>query len=311
MSDFRLKVFQCVAKHLSFTKAAKELFISQAAVSKNIQELENYYEVKLFERMGGKIELTPAGVEFLELVNEILSKYGNLLFRMHQLSDKSTGILRIGTTITTGQYILPSLLAEFHRRYPHILVALTSTPDSESIENLLIKGQVDIGLIRGYTRERNLKYIPFMKDRIVPFMSTANPLVKEGEGIRLEKIYKMPLALRESVSDTYQIMRDTLLDHEIDMTRLNICAYLDSVEGLKSYLLYSDCVSLLSIYAIRNGNGNLFHLTGFKDIVMERDLCFAMVPQNSQDMLHMFMDHLRMSAGHIYGQKNCLAGDGN
>lgn len=62
MSDFRLRVFSCVAKNLSFTKASQELFISQPAITKHIQELETMYQTRLFERMGNKISLTDAGV---------------------------------------------------------------------------------------------------------------------------------------------------------------------------------------------------------------------------------------------------------
>ena len=61
MSDFRLKVFQSVAKNLSFTKASQELFVSQPAITKHIQELETYYQARLFDRQGSKISLTKAG----------------------------------------------------------------------------------------------------------------------------------------------------------------------------------------------------------------------------------------------------------
>lgn len=67
MSDFRLRVFSCVAKNLSFTKASQELFISQPAITKHIQELETMYQTRLFERMGNKISLTDAGRLLLEL----------------------------------------------------------------------------------------------------------------------------------------------------------------------------------------------------------------------------------------------------
>lgn len=90
MSEFRLKIFQCVAKHLSYTKASEELIISQPAVSKNIQKLEDYYEVRLFERLGSKVELTPAGEIFLELSNEVLSRYETLLSAMHNFNVNSS-----------------------------------------------------------------------------------------------------------------------------------------------------------------------------------------------------------------------------
>lgn len=70
MSDFRLKVFQSVAKNLSFTKASQELFVSQPAITKHIQELEAAYQTRLFDRQGSRISLTEAGKLLLEHCNE-------------------------------------------------------------------------------------------------------------------------------------------------------------------------------------------------------------------------------------------------
>ena len=78
MSDFRLKVFQSVAKNLSFTKASQELFVSQPAITKHIQELETYYQARLFERQGSKISLTDAGELLLKHSEKILDDYKQL-----------------------------------------------------------------------------------------------------------------------------------------------------------------------------------------------------------------------------------------
>lgn len=87
MSDFRLRVFSCVAKNLSFTKASQELFISQPAITKHIQELETMYQTRLFERMGNKISLTDAGRLLLEHCEKILEEYGRLEYEMNNISE--------------------------------------------------------------------------------------------------------------------------------------------------------------------------------------------------------------------------------
>ena len=89
MSDFRLRVFSCVAKNLSFTKASQELFISQPAITKHIQELETMYQTRLFERMGNKISLTDAGRLLLEHCEKILEEYGRLEYEMNLLRNIS------------------------------------------------------------------------------------------------------------------------------------------------------------------------------------------------------------------------------
>ena len=83
MSDFRLKVFQSVAKNLSFTKASQELFVSQPAITKHIQELESTYQARLFDRQGSKISLTEAGKLLLEHCGRILEDYKRLEYEMH------------------------------------------------------------------------------------------------------------------------------------------------------------------------------------------------------------------------------------
>lgn len=100
MSDFRLRVFCCVAKNLSFTKASQELFISQPAITKHIQELETMYQTRLFERMGNKISLTDAGRLLLEHCEKILEEYGRLEYEMNLLRNEHIGKLRLGASTT-------------------------------------------------------------------------------------------------------------------------------------------------------------------------------------------------------------------
>lgn len=106
MSDFRLRVFSCVAKNLSFTKASQELFISQPAITKHIQELETMYQTRLFERMGNKISLTDAGRLLLEHCEKILEEYGRLEYEMNLLRNEHIGKLRLGASTTIAQYVL-------------------------------------------------------------------------------------------------------------------------------------------------------------------------------------------------------------
>ena len=106
MIDTRLKVFRSVATLLSFTKAANELFISQPAISKHIQELEKEYGVQLFDRMI-RIQLTRAGQLMLDHACKIIDAYQNLDFDMKKLTEKSGGELRIGASTTISQYVLP------------------------------------------------------------------------------------------------------------------------------------------------------------------------------------------------------------
>lgn len=115
MSDFRLRVFSSVAKNLSFTKASQELFISQPAITKHIQELETMYQTRLFERMGNKILLTDAGRLLLEHCEKILEDYGRLEYEMNLLRNEHTGELRLGGQYYNCPICASSLAGSFHR----------------------------------------------------------------------------------------------------------------------------------------------------------------------------------------------------
>ena len=124
MIDFRLKVFCSVAHNLSFTKASKELYVSQPAISKHIQELETEYSTRLFERMGTHITLTPDGELLLSHAEKILKQYKQLDFEMNLLTQRHIGELRLGASTTIAQYVLPPYLATFQQKFKQIKLSL-------------------------------------------------------------------------------------------------------------------------------------------------------------------------------------------
>ena len=120
ITDFRLKVFKTAADKLSFTKAATELFISQPAVTKNINELEKQLGTPLFLRHGNNISLTAGGTLLLKYANRILSLYSNLNSEFSTEGNIQEGNIAIGASTTLSQYVLPGILAKFKRHYHNI-----------------------------------------------------------------------------------------------------------------------------------------------------------------------------------------------
>src|SRR5688500_12145983 len=146
MFDFRLKVFHTVAKRLSFTKAAADLFITQPAVTKHIQELEQHFKVQLFERQGNQIKLTEQGQVMLQYTEQLLSIYRRMEFDLNTFSHNHKGVLQIGASTTISQYVIPSSLAEFHKKYKDVDVKLLNG-NTEQIEHALIRNDIDLGII--------------------------------------------------------------------------------------------------------------------------------------------------------------------
>ena len=196
MSDFRLRVFSCVAKNLSFTKASQELFISQPAITKHIQELETMYQTRLFERMGNKISLTDAGKLLLEHCEKILEEYGRLEYEMNLLRNEHTGELRLGASTTIAQYVLPPLLARFIEKFPQVSLSLFNGNSSE-VEKALQEHRIDLALVEGNIRQPNLKYTSFLQDELVPVVHIHSKWMEYDE-ITLEAVSYTHLRAHET-----------------------------------------------------------------------------------------------------------------
>lgn len=202
--DFRLKVFHSVATNLSFTKASKELFISQPAISKHIHELEVQYKTPLFDRVGSRIGLTHAGELLLSHTKQLLAAYRQMDFEMNLLTDNFAGELRLGASTTISQYVLPPVLASFIKKFPEIKVSLLNG-NSRDIEQALREGKITLGLVEGTAHQSTLHYTPFMKDELVVVAHTGCSLAAYDE-ISLEQLRTMPLVLRENGSGTLDVV---------------------------------------------------------------------------------------------------------
>lgn len=246
--DFRLKVFQTVAHRLSFTQAARELFISQPAVTRHINELEKNIGKPLFNRLGSNISLTTEGALVLVFANRIIAGYHALEEELNNLQDTVSGQLHIGASTTVAQYILPRILAQFKTAYPQISIALLND-NTSNIETLVLDKKIDIGIIEGSAQNPLLHYEPFIEDEIVLTTRSGNNQIKSTE-IAASEIPMIPLAVRERGSGTLEIIEKALEQAGIGRNKLRIDLELGSPESLKNYLLHSNGFAFLSIHAI-------------------------------------------------------------
>jgi DNA-binding transcriptional LysR family regulator len=247
MLDFRLKVFCCVAHHLSFTKASDELFITQPAVTKHIKELEMHFEVKLFDRTGNKIVLTPAGNILLTYAEQIFTLHNELKFEMSLLRGKTEGNLRLGASTTIAQYVIPPVLAKFHNKYPEVNLTMING-NTEYIERGLLKKEIDIGIVEGKPTNADLHYSVFTNDELLIFTSSQNKRIPDT--ISKEEFVTLPLVLRERGSGTLEIIEKNLLQNHINPKQLNISMFLGSTEAIKSFVKTSNDVGIVSRFAI-------------------------------------------------------------
>lgn len=271
MIDIRLRVFNSVATNMSFSKAAQELFISQPAISKHIQELEREYNCRLFDRLGNRIALTQAGQLLLEHSKVLAEQYRRLDFAMHDLRQHAQGELRLGASTTIAQYILPERIAHFRKAYPHIHLTLLST-NSRHVEAALMANRIDLGMVEGRVRQPQLKYTPFMNDTLVAFVSSHSPLSHRPMS-SLQELCRIPIVLREFGSGTLDVIEQALRLHGIKLSDLNIEMNFGTTEGIKNYVAHTACMGIASREAVkRELDDGTFTLVTLPDTNINRQL---------------------------------------
>lgn len=242
--DYRDKVFLEVAENLSFSKAASELFISQPAVTKHIKELESNLNTTLFERKGNKVYLTKAGKTTYDYLKKIAQQYEELEFELGRMNDTFKGTLRIGASSTISQYLIPKVIAAFHKRYPKIELFLFNG-NSFEMEQKLLGNEIEVALVENDSSQLNIKYADFLDDEIVA-VTSSNSVYSKLKFISLTDFQQIPIVLREKGSGTLEVIQKQLLKNKIKFDDLNILIHLGSTEAIKNFLSDFDGIALVS-----------------------------------------------------------------
>lgn len=297
MLNFRLQVFYTVAKRLNFTKASAELFISQPAVTKHIKELEITYKTTLFERSGNKkIILTAAGETLLQYVDKLQNIYSELEYDMNLLIKQHNGILRIGASSTVAQYVIPAVLAQFHKKFKEVKVQLT-TGNTEDIENALLRKEIEVGIIEGISRNPQIRYDEFLQDELVLVSAENNSAIKKSS-IKPEELKNYPLLMREPGSGTLDVIAHALKPHNIKLGDLNIEMQLGGTESMKSYLLHSNSLAFLSKHAItKELKIKDCRIIEIKGLSINRPFYFIQPHGHSLSLTELFIRFARNNAG--------------
>ena len=174
MENFRLKVFRSVCDHLSFRRAAEEPHLSQPAVTQQIKALEDELSIRLLDRTGGRVVLTPAGRMVKKRACEIAELIARTQEELASLRGEHSGLLRAGASTSIAQYVLPRMLGCFHREHPRVKLQIRSG-NTEAVVDWLIEGRIAIGLIEGPALRKDVRVEPFMEDELVLLYPANHP----------------------------------------------------------------------------------------------------------------------------------------
>ena len=292
MYSFRLKVFCSVAHNLSFTKAAQELHITQPAVSRHIQELEQELGVQLFNRYATSIEITEAGELLLLHATQISECYRALDFDMRLLDRHHAGELRLGATPVMAQYVLPACMASFATKFKQIRLSLVEG-NSQEIEEAVAEGRVDLGLVECVTRRPTLRYTPIVQDELL-LVAPMRGRWASLDVVTLDQLATMPLVLGYEGADVNRCVEQLFAARQIPLATLNVVMRLGSDEAMKRYIVHADSLAFVSERAfvrdLRAGEYKVIEIEGVSTI---RQCAFVRTMSATKDVVKDFIDYVQ------------------
>lgn len=239
----QLEVFVAVCRTASVTRAAEQLFISQSAASTSLAELEKQFSTQLFDRVGKSLRINEAGQELIPHAVELLD-------RAEEIKDileghAGYGLLKIGATLTVGNYLATILIARYLQEHPESQVKL-QVHNTQTVINQIANHELDIGLIEGECHRPEIEVNKWVADELVIFTAPDHPLVKQNN-VTMDDLIKECWILREIGSGTRETFDRAFHNYH---SQLNIRLELEHTEAIKRAVesgLGIGCISRLAL----------------------------------------------------------------
>ena len=243
MADRRLKVFNTVARLLSFTKAAEALHMTQPAVTFQVRQLEEHFDTRLFDRTHNRVTLTDVGQVVYEISERIFELYDEMDRRVKEMTGEVGGSLNIGASMTIAENMLPALLGKFRQKHPELSIRL-KVGNTESIVSMVEHNVVDLAIVEGTVSNKNLLVESCRRDELVGIMPPDHELANR-EGLSVEELMPYAFICREEGSGTREIVLAYL--HEQGFAEgWDVCMELGSPEAIKGAVQAGMGLSIMS-----------------------------------------------------------------
>lgn len=277
MINFRLHVFRIVAELKSISQASRKLHLSQPAVSKHIQLLEEELRVPLFIRSNNGVIPTHAGELFLRHVQQVEKAHDSIARFIQTPSGILSGRLCLGVSKTILAYYLPDVLSKFKKLHPSVTCEVVEG-NSDIIVGAMLERRIDLGLIEGPCGRPDLQTQPFFNDEIVWLASPGNPL-SQANSVSIEDLSKHPIISREVGCGTRRYMEMALRKLHFSSKRMKIMQELISIEAIKRVIASDLGIGYLSRLSVEQelASGSLVQLS-CPDLTIRRPF-FILSPQ--------------------------------
>ena len=247
----QIGVFVAVARHESVSRAAAELALSQSATSTALAELERQYDTQLFDRFGKTLHLNELGQALLPQAVELIERAAAIESVLEGRA--GYGKLRIGATLTIGNYLAMLIVADFLKRHPESTLQL-SVHNTATIIDQLARHELDLGLIEGSCRHPDLVVEPWVADELVVFCAPEHPLAGQGTAT-LAELAEQAWIVREPGSGTRETL-DQALRHQHFALRVRLeLEHTEAIKRAVEFGLGIGCISRLALReAFRRGS---------------------------------------------------------
>lgn len=282
MMDFKqLEAFQKVVEKMSYSEAAKALYVSQPTISVRLQSLQDELEVTLLKSNGRKVELTFTGSIFLEYVNNIMNLKEEALKTINKTKGLSFNNLHISTT-SIGTYIIPHISTAFQKSQPGVRLSFSFSNATSSIKQLFEK-KTDLVLSPASLKNDKLSSEIVGHDTLVLVASTNHPLAKKNDFIDFNELKKHQFIIREEGSDTrnhFKIWCETYNFHPRDIIEM------DQSEAIKIAVSNNLGVAVMSKFIIENDSrSNQFRILNVKGMPIHRPIQVFMLADQKDNLL--------------------------
>jgi DNA-binding transcriptional LysR family regulator len=246
----QLKTFCAVVEKKSFSRASEAVFLSQPTVSLQISSLEQELGTRLLDRRGREVTVTRTGETFYHHARRILLLVNEAEQAIEQLKGLVKGELSLGASTIPGEYILPSLLAEFKEKYPAIDINLVIRDSKEIIEKVA-RNEVELGVVGTSEKSDRLVFESFTSERLL-LITPATKKWFKNEMATIQELRGVPFILRESGSGTRATVKQRLQEAGLKEEDLTIAMSMGSTAAVKRAVESGAGVSLISEKAIEN-----------------------------------------------------------
>lgn len=244
----QLRIFAAVAERMHFTQAARDLGLTQSAVSAAVAALEARYGVALFDRIGRHVELTAAGTSFLAEARDVLAAARRAETALDELTGLARGHLTVMGSQTTATYWLPAQLLRFHQRHPGIAIDL-AIGNTSQVAAAVTNGDVELGFIEGPVESPAVTSWPVDLDRLVLVVGHAHAWAA-GRALGADELRSLPWVLREVGSGTREATETLLASRQLGLADVNVSLVLPSNEAVRTAVEAGAGATVLSLLVV-------------------------------------------------------------